>query len=188
MTNGVSHLPKFSRRRRQRGSLNFVLPRGKGVKWLFKPRVHNPHHPPSYDTVGIIFHQLRMDQLNPLAMTSQHLPVLGYHVHTPPSQHPFFDNPAILKRIFKDLEPHSLFHTALTCTNFKDLALDLLWNSLDSLLPLLSLLRPFKLINKTYVRNTRVSFDIANVICYCRCFKDHSTRENGPSLILMLDG
>jgi hypothetical protein len=80
-----------------------------------------------------------------------------------------FDNPAILRRVLAHLETSptptqavpgvktakgNLLCIALTCRDFTDSALDALWKSIDSLVPLLSLLRPFKLTNKTYVRNT----------------------------------
>lgn len=47
----------------------------------------------------------------------------------------------------------SLFHTSLACKAFLEPALDMLWESLDSLLPLLKLLPSFTLVDGQYVRS-----------------------------------
>ena len=45
----------------------------------------------------------------------------------------------------------SLLNAALTCKDFLDVALDVLWEELDSLVPLLKLLPALQVENKAYV-------------------------------------
>jgi hypothetical protein len=68
-------------------------------------------------------------------------------------------DPKLLSNIFDAIE-HSvgsskeyLLWVALTCTSFRDPALNALWRSLDSFLPLLKLLSPLKVVNGVYVRS-----------------------------------
>lgn len=83
---------------------------------------------------------------------------------------------SVLKRIIESIaddsaaSPSHLLSIALTCKLFRDPALDLLWRSLDSWMPLLKLLTPFKLVNGFYVRHHPlfVTFDGSQ---YSRFFK-----------------
>jgi hypothetical protein len=72
---------------------------------------------------------------------------------------PVLKNPKLLAQIFDAIEhdvgssKHHLLWIALTCTTFRDPALNALWRSLDTFLPLMKLLSPFKLVNHVYVRS-----------------------------------
>lgn len=69
-------------------------------------------------------------------------------------------DPKLLSNIFDAMEFGStkkhLLWAALTCTMFRDPALNTLWRSLDSLLPLLKVLPSFRLVNGIYVRKNPV--------------------------------
>ena len=72
------------------------------------------------------------------------------------AKHSFLKNPE-LKAItfshlqFKELERGSLLNAALACKDFLDVALDGLWEKMDSLVPLLKLLPALQFKNKAYV-------------------------------------
>ena len=51
----------------------------------------------------------------------------------------------------EDLKYQYLLDVALTCKDFLDIALNTLWDNLNSLLPLLELLPATQLENETYV-------------------------------------
>jgi len=72
---------------------------------------------------------------------------------------PALKNPKLLSQIFDAIEQsvgsskRHLLWVALTCTTFREPALNSLWRSLDTLLPLLKLLSPFKVLNGVNVRS-----------------------------------
>lgn len=93
-----------------------------------------------------------------IAMNTESLQAQSYICHVPPGIHSFWDETSVLQRIIESLaddsatsQPH-LLSVALSCKSFRDPALDVLWRSLDSWIPLLKLLTPFKLVNGLYVR------------------------------------
>ena len=69
----------------------------------------------------------------------------------------FLKNPDLLAMTFshlqveKDEECQCLLNAALTCKGFLDVALDALWEELDSLVPLLKLLPALQVEEKAYV-------------------------------------
>ena len=81
------------------------------------------------------------------------------------SQAEVLDSPELLGRIFanfnldrQSLSPSQFLHScqhilwaALTSKTFLELALDVLWESMNSLVPLLKLLPSFQLVIDTYV-------------------------------------
>jgi hypothetical protein len=85
------------------------------------------------------------------------------------SQTEVLDSPELLGRIFANFNPKSdqpllhhvpsqplqqhLLWAALTCKTFLEPALDVLWRSMNSLIPLLKLLPSFQLVLDTYVTN-----------------------------------
>lgn len=78
------------------------------------------------------------------------------HVNTPSPHpmHPVFLIDEILRRIFyfcSEYDQHSLVCSARTCKAWKDPALDLVWNRLFSLSPLLLLLPGISVSNNEYV-------------------------------------
>jgi hypothetical protein len=76
----------------------------------------------------------------------------------------FFKNPDLMAMTFSHLQVKDdekyrcLLNAALTCKDFLDVALDALWEELDSLVPLLKLLPSLKVEDDTYVcANVHVS-------------------------------
>ena len=71
----------------------------------------------------------------------------------------FLENPELKAKTFSQLlqvkndkiNRRSLLNAALTCKDFLDVALDALWEELDSLVPLLKLLPAMKLESNAYV-------------------------------------
>jgi hypothetical protein len=55
-------------------------------------------------------------------------------------------------RVENDEKYRCILNAALTCKDFLDVALDALWEELDSMVPLLKLLPALQLENKAYVR------------------------------------
>lgn len=89
------------------------------------------------------------------------------------SQAEVFDCPELLGHIFANLKPEKsqplLFHipqlpgrpkhrdllwVALACKSFLDPALDILWGSMNSVIPLLKLLPSFQLVSDAYVSHS----------------------------------
>lgn len=83
------------------------------------------------------------------------------------SQAEVLDSPELLGRIFASFNPgpdQQLYHVpsqpflqhllwaALTCKTFLEPALDVLWRTMNSLIPLLKLLPSFQLVLDTYVK------------------------------------
>lgn len=70
---------------------------------------------------------------------------------------PVLQDPKFLSQVFHIIEnstgssKQDLLWAALACTMFRDPALDALWRSLDTVLPLLKMLSFFKLSNGVYV-------------------------------------
>jgi hypothetical protein len=77
----------------------------------------------------------------------------------------FFKSPELMGMTFSHLQVNlkkndrdvntkyrSLLNAALACKDFLDVALDTLWEELDSLVPLLKLLPALQFENKAYVR------------------------------------
>ena len=70
----------------------------------------------------------------------------------------FLKTPDFLAKTFSYLQVDNdkksrrcLLNAALTCKNFLNVALDALWEELDSLLPLLKLLPALQVVDKAYV-------------------------------------
>ena len=73
----------------------------------------------------------------------------------------FLKNPDLMAKTLSHLQVKKsrrcLLNVALTCKDFLDIALDALWEELDSLVPLLKLLPALQVEDQTYVcANTRV--------------------------------
>jgi hypothetical protein len=69
----------------------------------------------------------------------------------------FLKNPDLMTMTFSHFENNKknrpyFFNTALTCKDFLDVALDALWERLDSLVPLLKLLPALQIEDGAYVR------------------------------------
>ena len=73
------------------------------------------------------------------------------------AKYSFLKNPDLMAMAFSHLQVESdekywcLLNAALTCKDFSDVALDALWEELDSLVPLLKLLSPLHVEDGAYV-------------------------------------
>jgi hypothetical protein len=79
----------------------------------------------------------------------------------------FLKNPYLMAQTFSHLQVENdkesrlcLFNAALTCKDFLDTALDVLWEELDSLVPLLKLLPALQVEDKDYVCATVLQFSM----------------------------
>jgi hypothetical protein len=98
------------------------------------------------------FTPVRKD-LNALASTPAAFLAPGYtQFNDVTAKDSVLKNPNLMAMTFSHLEScQYLFNAALTCKDFLDVALDVLWEELDSLVPLLSLLPALQLKNDAYV-------------------------------------
>lgn len=161
--------------------------------WLrLHPHIHEAKAPIIYNAVhrlseGPIFTERTTMQL-PIDLRPQ---ANTHFQNQDPAHLSALDNPTILGQIFEHLHPNStLLDAALTCRTFRDPALNVLWRSLDTLLPLLKLLPSFKLVNGVYVNDFQMTSDLRYTNDYrfvLRSFKENRTPKTGiastPTLV-----